>query len=358
MDKPKKFDVTIKIIAAVLLIVSAVCIYFCVKTCRELPSQYVYVDWRGDNETRFSQISVFVSESSAISINDIYAFRNKMSKELRNNTVSSNINKTQYTDCWSCVGSAKVANDSISGNTSVLAIGGNYFDFHPLPLLYGSYLRESDIMQDAVILDDRLAWYLFGAVNVVGMTINIDGTDHLIVGIVEHESDNASSSADSSETRIFMSYEAFCNNFESKPSITCYEVVLPNPVKNYAINLVNDTFSSKRSEIIENTHRFSFDNLVKIINNFPERSMNSDVPYPYWENAARYNETRAAYLLLIGLLSFLFPFIAFITLLAQYIKYGQWKLETDYLPIWKDSAEESIRKIQRKRWEKKHPNMK
>ena len=41
----------------------------------------------------------------------------------------------------------------------------------------------------------------------------------------------------------------------TKPGISCYEIVLAEPVKNFAYNAVKDKFPIGSGEIVDNTHR-------------------------------------------------------------------------------------------------------
>ena len=78
------------------------------------------------------------------------------------------------------------------------------------------------------------------------------------------------------------------------------------------------------------------------------------VIYPYWENAARGVEDRAALLLLGGIAALVLPCVTALVYIVKYAIVGKRRLEEDVLPRWRDSAEEAIRVQGRLRWEKKH----
>ena len=78
------------------------------------------------------------------------------------------------------------------------------------------------------------------------------------------------------------------------------------------------------------------------------------VLYPYWENAARCVEDRAALLLVAAIAALILPVVTVLVLAVRYAVRGKRRLEDDLLPAWKDSAEEAIRVRQRARWEKRH----
>ena len=77
--------------------------------------------------------------------------------------------KNVYTDAYCAFGKTSVTGDHGSSDASVVAVGGNYFLFHPLDLVSGTYFSESDVMHDRVVLDETLAWKLFGGSNLTGM---------------------------------------------------------------------------------------------------------------------------------------------------------------------------------------------
>ena len=78
------------------------------------------------------------------------------------------------------------------GEASAIAVGGNFFDFHPIRLLNGTYLAESDLMKDRVLLDEDLAWLLFGGTDLQGMPMEINGVPFVVGGVVQREQDFAS----------------------------------------------------------------------------------------------------------------------------------------------------------------------
>ena len=137
--------------------------------------------------------------------------------------------------------------------------------------------------------------------------------------------------------------------------IQCYEFVMPDPVKNFALSFAKEKFPIGRGEIVNNTERFRLSSLWEKVKSFDERSMQTrGVLYPYWENAARCVEDRAALLLVAAIAALILPVVTVLVLAVRYAVRGKRRLEDDLLPAWKDSAEEAIRVRQRARWEKRH----
>lgn len=370
----KNKKILLKIIIAALVITCAACVVSIYFISKQLTSQYTAERWRGENELEFSQISCFIPESGTAGVNTINTFRGEISKGIKNASLPTD--HKLFEDCWSTSGSALVVSDKTNGTASVTAIGGQFFDFHPMTLLSGSYITEDDLMKDKVVLDEQLAWFLFGGTDLTGMALKVGPLTLQVGGVVRRDADFSTKKADNTDMRLYMAYETYIAMLNANDSaivddiltgndsgkdinmfgseITCYEVVLPNPVRNFAVNLVQDKFPIKSAEIKENTGRFSFIKLVSIIKDFSGRSIQSGIPYPYWENAARYAENRCSILLLLALVTAIFPFVMLIIYIVKVIIYGKTLFEDEYWPAWKDRVEEDVRLKQRAKWEKEH----
>ena len=122
--------------------------------------------WRGENEQDYKQISCFMPVGSAVGLKEIYAFRYALLDDLQAVGIEWEEDVYPFIDAWSSEGKMKISGDKAATDAPVLAVGGQFFEFHPLRLLSGSYLSEGELSPDRVVLDRELAWELFG------------GTDH------------------------------------------------------------------------------------------------------------------------------------------------------------------------------------
>ena len=118
-------------------------------------------------------------------------------------------------------------------------MGGDFFLFHRLKLKNGSFFSGNDVMQDFCIIDEDAAWQLFGSSDVVGQMVTVGGTPHIVSGVIERAEDKLSKAAGLSETLVYVSYESL-SNYGTNNGINHYEICMPNPVSNYAYNLVKD----------------------------------------------------------------------------------------------------------------------
>lgn len=289
----------------------------------KLESQKAAQRWTGDSETRFNQMSCYLSDTDELGLNDIYEFRQKLEAKLVESSIEAPENGSLYVDAWSAFGKVSAYGDNGSGEAYTIAVGGDYFFFHPLRLLSGGYISEDDLMEDRVVLDRELAWRLFGGVDLEGMTVDINGKPYVIAGVVEREDDKASEKAYTYGEGIYMSFRAWASlSEENESGIKCYELVMPQPVDGFAESFLKESFKIGGGEIVNNSSRFEKSELTGIMKSFGTRSMHvSSVVYPYWENAARYNEDWAAMYLFLAIIFAAIPFAtAFVVLMVLLIR--------------------------------------
>ena len=343
------------ILCLLLTLTALFCLWRIHSLSRSMSAQQAAERWRGESGQDFAQVSCFVPVDEALSLNQIYGFRSKMLQELNKAALDSEGSDGLWRDAWCAVGKLGVSSDKAVGEASVIAVGGDFFSFHPLRLLSGDYLREDDLMNDRVLLDPELAWLLFGGTDLAGMEMKIKDRIFLIAGVVEREKDEASRKAYTAGQGLYMSYEAYKELTESE-SITAYEYVLADPVKNFAVNIAKDNFPIGRGEILQNSGRFSYERLFGLIPKLDERAMQGmGMIYPYWENAARVTENRCARLLLTAILLAVLPLVSLILLIQHGLKRGAEGFSEKLFPRIKDGVEEAIRRPARRRWEKQHP---
>ena len=361
----------------VLLLAALGCFLGIYRLSRLLPSQLEAERWRGGSDIEYVQVSCFIPVDETVTLSQIGAFREAMATKLHEAALDVDTDDALTADAWSCSARVSVSSALGKGDVYATAVGGEFFSFHPITLISGSYITADDLMQDRALLDEETAWLLFGGTDIQGMTFKINGVPFVVAGVIEREQDFATKRAYTDGMGIFISYDAWvtlnsssgadsaaagdgtaaaaASAASASTGIQCYEVVLPNPVKNFAVGVVQEKFPIGRGEIINNTERFKTENLWKLIKGFGTRSMQTrGVIYPYWENAARGVEDRAALLLLIGAAALVLPCVTALVYAVKYAVVGKRKLEEDVLPRWRDDAEEAIRVQGRRRWEKKH----
>ena len=357
-------------LAALLAVCCGVCVWrlWAVSNC--LPSQKAAQRWQGTGERSFAQVSCYMPPTFNMKLDEIYKFRNDMAQKLKGASYDLEREKGLYSDAWSTSGTVKVANGRRSGEVQVFAVGGNFFDFHPLRLVSGSYLTPNDVMDDRVLLDRETAWLLFGASDVAGLSFSLEGIPMVAAGVYEHEQDAFSRAASGDTRRIFMHYSAFRRLYagdskltqdviDSILAVSCYELVTAEPVKGFAYGSVTDKFPYKagnNENILVNTYRFELPQLYRLLKNRMQRSMRTGAwVYPYWENAARAAEDRASLWLLGAAVTGALPAGLVLYWVIRSLVRGKKKLQDDVLPDATAKGREFFREQSRRRWEKKHP---
>lgn len=254
--------------------------------------------FRGESETRFAQLACYLPVGRGKTVEDILSFRQGLDSKFVEQSLEAPENGSLFADAYSGSAKVSVTTEHGSAELSAFGVGGDFFYFHPLRLRSGAYISERDLMDDLVVLDEVMAWRLFGGVDLTGLTLYINGEPFLVSGVAALEDDFASSRAYTQEGSLFMSYSAL-KKLNEALSIDCYEIVLPDPITGYAYSVVEEGFGMA-ADIVENSSRYSLGRLLDVIGSFGERSMRTNgVIYPYWENALRLTEDYAALLLIL-----------------------------------------------------------
>ena len=302
--------------------------------------------WRGGSEMAFTQVACFLPVDDTRSQEQVLQFRRTLDAKLTEASLEAPENGSLYADAYSAEAKLTVTGDHGSTQVRTIGVGGNFFLFHPLTLRSGSYISESDLMQDRVVLDETTAWTLFGSPDVAGLSVTIEGKPYYVAGVIHREDDFASEAAYGTGAGMFLSYDAFYEL--TQQGITCYEIVLPNMVSGYGLGLVRDSFDVGTGDIVENSTRYSLKNLLTVAGDFGARSMRSNgVIYPYWENAVRMTEDWLALLLVLMIVFLACPLISLtVSIIAALVKTGK------YLEVKvPETAENMIEKQRKKRWE-------
>lgn len=318
---------------------------------KEQDSQTMAERW--SEKKNVAQVSCFFSVNSGITEDRIIEFEHSIDSALTDAAVlqeSENPGARLWADAYSADGRIMLSNGKTSLEVDAIGIGGDFFLFHPLKLISGSYFSGNDLMQDICIIDQDAAWQMFGSNDVVGMTLNIGGIPHIVAGVVERPSGRLEEAAGLESTLIYVSYQTL-SELGSCNGINHFEIVMPNPVKNFAVNLVRERLgtSEKETEVLENTSRYSFLSRLKLIPAFGTRSMNGRaIIYPYWENIARGYEDILGVITLFQMLFLLYMVLLALGFFGSWWKHKGWTLKDKWLFV-KDKAERGVEKLRARR---------
>lgn len=308
-------------------------------TGKTLRSQMIAQEWAGDSETDYAQVSVFLPEGNTVDEGAIRTFREKLNTSLAE-LVTEEL-KNLYCDAWSARGTVSLRGAHGSSDATVTAVGGDFFRLHPLELLSGSYISDEDLMHDRVLLDEELAWKLFGGYDLAGMTVTIGENTFQVAGVISREDDSASQMAYADGAGLYMAYDAYLAMNE-KAYISCYELVMPNPVEGYAVQQVTEHLAPKDAVVVENSARYTAGNIFSLLRHLNQRTMRTDtVSYPYWENAARLVENRCMVWLVLAVLFWICPVIFAVIIAVKAYRKARSKAHGTYLDL-KDQYENRV----------------
>ena len=278
---------------------------------------------------RYAQITCLLDPQAALTEGNIREqYKSAIDQSLTQ--ISEEYSKWIY--CYSSqTAGTIIRNDSLSNNNSldvdIIGVGGDFFYFHPLTLLSGNYIDSEDLMYDRVIVTENVAWKLFGSNNIVGQEVTLSGKAYIIAGVVQPEDDKYSKTAYNQTEKVFILFDKLTDlsgtiatesekdtvTLDNETPITCFELVMANPISNFAYNTVKESFEFGKGmiEIVQNSKRYSAVNLISIAKSFRSRSMIlNQIRYPYWENGARAVENQMVIVLFFRIIILCFIIIS------------------------------------------------
>lgn len=264
-----------------------------------LPDVNAYKKW--DSKEEYTQMAVYlpIGQMPERMLYDgmLYQIQEKLTEE---SIEPENKKSRMLVGAFSGYGSITMKTELATATVDTIGVGGDFFYFHPLDMIDGSYLNDEYLMKDYVILDRATAWKLFGATNVTGMTVMIGEVPFIVAGVYEPTDILLSEEAGLDESIVFMFYESL-ETHGSSSGIQWLDFILPNPVKGFGERILkeNSMIALEDAVVIENSTRFDAIPLYKMIPDYLERIMSkSGIVYPYWENIARgYENILVAFLL-------------------------------------------------------------
>ncbi len=308
---------------------------------------------RWSKEKDSAQVSCFFSPDAGVTEDMLMAFGYSLDSALQEASItleSTNPSARLWVDAYSASGRITLTNGNNSLEADAIGIGGDFFLFHPLKLINGSYFSGNDLMQDYCVIDEDAAWQLFGSNDVAGMTVYVGNIPHIVTGVVERESGRLEEAAGLEKTVVYVSYDTLAT-LGTNHGINHYEIIMPNPVTGFAYNQVKENIGVEETEveIVENTNRYSFLSRLKTLGAFGTRSMNGkSIIYPYWENLARGYEDMIAVLTLFMLLFLLYPVVLCLVFFIIWWRHKGWTLRD----VWNQGKDKLERFIEKRRMKK------
>ena len=186
-----------KILLLVLMICAAI-LFGCVERAlgRQLSTQQIASEWSAEDSY------------AAVTKDYVIQLEQKLKTALQEASEdTSDVNGRTLVDCYSTKGELTLYSDRASITARAFGVGGDFFTFHPLKLLSGSYFDGEDLNKDGVVIDENVAWQLFGSNNVAGMYVEINGVQYPVRGVVKSDKGYFSDAADEEAATVYVSYE-------------------------------------------------------------------------------------------------------------------------------------------------------
>lgn len=282
---------------------------------------------RWSSKGGYAQISCYFDASAGVNENTIRYFRNSLNNTLEQESIIAPTESARlYIDAYSGIASIYIQGNKGSGSFQTVGVGGDFFRFHELDLLYGDYFDTDGLMKDYILIDKETAWQLFGSVNVVGMQVTIGGKTYRVSGVIERDKDKYAKAGGLEAKTVYMPYSEMELNGNIS-SIMTYEIVMQNPISNYAKDKVKSglSVSEENVDVIENSKRFTIVPLLHVLKTLAVRSMKtSTIVYPYWENEARAVENILAVILLFRIIFLLIPTVLLVILIVHLWRHKKW----------------------------------
>lgn len=293
-----------------------------------LSTQQLAKRWSAEND--FAQVACYFSRDNSLDASQIVAVQHSLAISLEEAALgSTNENGGRnWMDAYSSQGECHISSKRSNMKVRVFGVGGDFFQFHPLTLLDGSYFDETDENADGVILDEIVAWQLFGSNNVSGMEIEINDVIYPVRGVIRSDKGMFSEAVAEEAATIYVSFEILEKIYSGKVGIDCYEVLIANPVKEFGKEAVAKAvgMDEKQYELVEVSARYDFWHRIDILKNFGVRSMNTrNIVFPYWENRAKGYEDVSALFLVLEIACMAYPVVWFV-----HRTYGVWKKRKEW----------------------------
>lgn len=320
---------------------------------------------RGD--LPYTQISLYFSRDANISSTQMQYTVADIEQQLTTDSYAApNDNARVTLQAYSAETTAYCVGEKGSATARMICTGGDFFYFHPIDITAGWYYGNKELMETVVVLDEALAWQLFGALDVSGMTVTVGGVTCTVVGVTSGPSGKKEANEYGESPTAYIPF-SLGERLDGNLPIEACDVLLPNPVTDYGKNLVKEAFGIEdetdgrgdsravTSVLIENTERYSPLRVIRSLKDKNSRITRTDtIVYPYWENAARLADNRAYFFGILLIFSAIFPiFYVFVWIVLLFNRKEYWlKKGVRLVADGAKSAKSAIRERKQKKKQK------
>ncbi len=324
-------------------------------------SQSAAQRWGSGSGRSFVQISLFgrgqgqagnlpplvLDSSLSLQVSDIKGIREKLEEAIQaaaeldaekrgvdyEEEATTEEGKRLWVDAYSSEGKFSLQKDAKDGVVATQAeavltgFSGDFSLIHPMILVDGSFISEDDLDHQRIVLDEGLAWQLFGSNQVSGQSLKIGSRDYTVAGVVRTGQSQSDQRSYGDLPRGYILFSELVALSKPEPdtnvtspapssqgelAILCYEVILPEPLKGIGEQNVISAVTGvgkKDSDfiLVENSGRFGFLALYNTLFPIGETKISqSGFQFPFWELSAQLAEQSMLFwwnLMGIGLLT-------------------------------------------------------
>lgn len=316
MSRLKKFNIILGAVNFILLAAAAILMGRISLLEGKYAADSAKSAWDG-GKYEYSQVSVYLPRKAAVDVMGVYSLRSSAEAKLKEASLAADKENTDgrlWLDCAS--GESELTLEGRLGSCAAAATGtfGDYFLFHPEKILFGSYYTSEDINIDRIVIDKECSWQLFGAMETVGMPVNIGNRVFYVAAVVDSPDDETDRLAYGNKPRAYMPFEVL-KSLDGTAAMTCYEACMPNEIRDFAYNTVKAINPAGESAVVvDQSARFGLIKLIKEAELIPESVMVlSEAVIPHFENRIRTGELYARlsarvlpFLLIIPVLSLVY----------------------------------------------------
>ncbi len=256
---------------------------------RALPAENAARRWGEGN----AQISVFFPADASYTTGNVPSLTRQIDEAMTEASLTAPVGARLWLHAYSTEITASVSTDRGSVNATATVCGGDYFQIHDPVFVSGTAVTETAAGDGAIVLDERAAFALFGAVNVTGSTVFINEQPYTVAGVTAVP-ESRFYDGYGEGARIFVLYSSPLGRSVSR--ISAWSAVLPEPIDGFAANLTEELFAGHDTAVtVENSARFTAASLLQMTKERETLGIRtSAITFPYWENEARVAAYRAS----------------------------------------------------------------
>lgn len=316
---------------------------------KRLYEQQMSDRWSKDGKS--SQISVFFGENAVESVDYFKEVAIGVDKALQEaSIVNEKENARLWIDAVSRRGKIVLSSQRATMELNAIGVEGEFFQFHPLKLVKGSLFSGDSVMKDGIVIDEETAWQLFGSSDVAGMQVMIGQVPYFITGVVERPKGRLYEAAGLEKPVCYLSMEGLETYGMQEGGFT-YEIVMPNPVKSFAISTMQNIFGNSNENIVilENGIRYQWISLLQLVSDFGIRSMSlKGIVFPYWENVARGYEDILLLTLCMKIMLLIAPVFFMMKVILYFWKKRTWTVGKGFVWLQDKVYEAGVKRVQKK----------